>query len=197
MHDVSARFGVRRAIRPRAGTSRRSAPGLGAMQCGGGNKTTGPTPPPGTPPVPAAPSPPGPTRPTPPPTSADICRRRRHRDCDALDPARQTGNGCSTGSAASVFALGDNTYFDRHGPGIPRLLRARRGAGSKGRTFPVPGNHDYDNRRRRAALLRLLRDECRDRQGSITTATRWARTGTRSRSTATFRPLKNRRRVNG
>lgn len=62
--------------------------------------------------------------------------------CDALDPARQTGQ-LLAGIGGTVFALGDNAYFggttreyrDCYDPAWGR---------EKGRTFPVPGNHEYD-----------------------------------------------------
>ncbi len=112
---------------------------LGAIQCGG-NSATGPTPPPGSPP-PGDPTPPGPTVP-PPPTSEIFVGAGDIAMCDQLDPARQTGQLLST-IGGTVFVLGDNAYF-----GSVRDYRDcydQVWGREKGRTFPVPGNHEYDN----------------------------------------------------
>jgi acid phosphatase type 7 len=113
---------------------------LAAMRCGGGNSATGPTPPPGnTPPGDPNPTPPNPV----PPTGSQVFVGAGDiAMCDALDPARQTGQLLST-IGGTVFTLGDNAYFsgsareyhDCYDPTWGREI---------GRTRPVPGNHEYD-----------------------------------------------------
>jgi acid phosphatase type 7 len=113
---------------------------LGAVRCGGGNKTTGPTPPTGGPPGPPGGFLPNPTMPSAPQIfvgAGDIAY------CDALDPARQTGR-LLDGIGGSVFALGDNTYFGGTAQEFRDCYEPVWGR-HKGRTFPVPGNHDYQS----------------------------------------------------
>ena len=112
---------------------------LAGVRCGGGNSATGPTPPGNTPP--GDPSPPGPT--IPPPTQSyifvgagDIAM------CDALDPARQTGQ-LLAGIGGEVFALGDNAYFSGSAREYRECYDPAWGR-ERGRTRPVPGNHEYD-----------------------------------------------------
>jgi acid phosphatase type 7 len=115
---------------------------LGAVHCGGGNRTTGPTPPPG-----GLPGPPGGFVPLPTPTvpsapqifvgAGDIAY------CDSLEPARQTGR-LLDGIGGTVFGLGDNTYFNGTAQEFQDCYEPVWGR-HKGRTFPVPGNHDYQS----------------------------------------------------
>lgn len=141
MRSGSAAFRARRTIRLMLYVATLGA-WLGAVQCGGGNKTTGPTAPPTTP------GPPGNLPPTPNPNpiptpsapvtfagAGDIAF------CDALDPARQTGR-LLDGIGGSIFALGDNTYFNGTAQEFRDCYEPTWGR-HKFRTFPVPGNHDY------------------------------------------------------
>jgi calcineurin-like phosphoesterase family protein len=132
---------------PRAGTVRRAhacAVGVTALvlclaftNCGGGGGVTGPSP--GGPP----PGDPGSTT-TVPPTSGpqtfvgagDIAM------CDALDPARQTGQ-LVRGINGTMFALGDNAYFSGSDREYRDCYDPTWGS-EKFRTRPVPGNHEYD-----------------------------------------------------
>ena len=64
---------------------------LAGVQCGGGNTSTGPTPPPGTPPGPPGGTvPPGPPLPTPPSAPVVFAGAGDIAYCAALEPARQT-----------------------------------------------------------------------------------------------------------
>src|SRR5688572_4989180 len=112
---------------------------LAAVQCGGGNPATGPTPP-GTPP-PGDPTPPGP--PIPPPVTSEIFVGAGDiAMCDSLDPARQTA-ALLAGIGGTVFTLGDNAYF-----GSVRDYQNcydQTWGRERGRTRPVAGNHEYDN----------------------------------------------------
>jgi len=111
---------------------------MAAIRCGGGNSATGPTPPPGTPPGDPTPTPPNPI----PGLSQVFVGAGDIAMCDALDPARQTGQLLST-IGGTVFALGDNAYF-----GSVRDYRDcydTAWGSVRDRTRPVPGNHEYDN----------------------------------------------------
>jgi len=113
---------------------------LAAVHCGGGNSVTGPTPPPNnTPPGDPNPNP----TPTPPPTTSQIFVGAGDiAMCDALDPARQTGQLLSS-IGGTVFTLGDNAYFSGSAREYRDCYDPVWGR-EKGRTRPVPGNHEYD-----------------------------------------------------
>jgi calcineurin-like phosphoesterase family protein len=106
--------------------------------CGGGNATTGPSQPPIVPP-----GDPGVTT-TIPPTggpvtfvgAGDIAM------CDALDPARQTGQ-LIRGIGGTVFTLGDNAYFGGTEREFHDCYDPAWGS-EKFRTRPTLGNHEYE-----------------------------------------------------
>ena len=113
---------------------------VGSISCGGGNTSTGPTPPPVTTTIPGGPIPPTTTVPPSAPQvfvgAGDIAM------CDQLDPARQTGR-LLQGIGGTVFALGDNAYFG----GTAREYRDcydTTWGSEKFRTRPVLGNHEYE-----------------------------------------------------
>ena len=112
---------------------------LAAIRCGGGNSATGPTPPPSNPP--GDPTPPPPT--TPPPVVSQVFVGAGDiAVCDALDPARQTGQLLAS-IGGTAFTLGDNAYFS----GSVREYRDcydPTWGRERSRTRPVPGNHEYD-----------------------------------------------------
>lgn len=113
---------------------------LGAIQCGGGNATTGPTPPPGSTP-PGDPTPIPPT--TPPPSGPQVFVGAGDiAQCDALEPARQTA-ALLRGIGGTVFTLGDNAYVG----GTPREYQEcyePTWGSEKFRTRPTLGNHEYE-----------------------------------------------------
>jgi hypothetical protein len=111
---------------------------LAAVHCGGGNSATGPTPPnnpPGDPPGP-------PTTPPPPTPSQIFVGAGDIAMCDALEPARQTGQLLRT-IGGTVFTLGDNAYFSGSAREYRDCYDPAWGS-ERGRTRPVPGNHEYD-----------------------------------------------------
>jgi hypothetical protein len=62
--------------------------------------------------------------------------------CDALEPARQTGQLLRT-IGGTVFTLGDNAYFSGSAREYRDCYDPTWGS-ERGRTRPVPGNHEYD-----------------------------------------------------
>jgi Calcineurin-like phosphoesterase len=111
---------------------------LAAVHCGGGNSATGPTPPtnpPGDPPGP-------PTTPPPPAPSQIFVGAGDIAMCDALEPARQTSQLLRT-IGGTVFTLGDNAYFSGSAREYRDCYDPTWGS-ERGRTRPVPGNHEYD-----------------------------------------------------
>ena len=111
---------------------------LAAVRCGG-NTTSGPTPPITNPPGDPNPIPPN----QPPPVTSQIFVGAGDiAMCDALEPARQTGQLLAT-IGGDVFTLGDNAYFS----GSTREYRDcydPTWGRERFRTHPVPGNHEYD-----------------------------------------------------
>ena len=99
--------------------------------CGGGNSATGPTPPQ----TPAG-------DPTSPGTSQVFVGAGDIAVCDALDPARQTGQLLTT-IGGTVFTLGDNAYFGST-PAYRDCYDPVWGR-DRSRTRPVPGNEEYEN----------------------------------------------------
>ena len=110
---------------------------LGGVRCGGGNSATGPTPPNNPP---GDPSPPGPT--PPPATTFTFVGAGDIAVCDALDPARQTGQLVQS-IGGTVFTLGDNAYFSGTAKEYRECYDPAWGR-AKSFTRPVAGNHEYD-----------------------------------------------------
>jgi acid phosphatase type 7 len=110
-----------------------------AVHCGGGTSATGPTPPTTTPPGDPTPVPPN----VPPPVTSEVFVGAGDiAMCDQLEPARQTGRLLRT-IGGTVFALGDNAYFSGSAREYRECYDPAWG-GERGRTRPVPGNHEYE-----------------------------------------------------
>jgi len=117
---------------------------LAAVQCGGSNQTTGPTPPPtttvpGEPP--GTPQPGGPVLPTPSAPqvfagAGDIAM------CNILDGAIATGR-LLEGMGGTVFTLGDNAYDHGTAKEFRECYDPAWGR-VKGQTRPTLGNHEYE-----------------------------------------------------
>ena len=111
-----------------------------AFACGGGN-STGPTPPPVTTTIPGDPFPT--TTTTIPATASQVFVGAGDiAMCDQLEPARQTGRLLAT-IGGTVFALGDNAYFSGSAQEYRDCYNTTWGS-ERGRTRPVPGNHEYE-----------------------------------------------------
>ena len=111
---------------------------LAAVRCGG-NTSSGPTPPTNTPPGDPNPLPPN----IPPPVTSEVFVGAGDiAMCDALEPARQTGQLLRT-IGGTVFVLGDNAYFSGSAREYRDCYDPTWGS-ERGRTRPVPGNHEYD-----------------------------------------------------
>jgi len=111
---------------------------LAAVRCGG-TTATGPTPPTNTPPGDPNPIPPN----IPPPVISDVFVGAGDiAMCDALEPARQTGQLLRS-IGGTVFTLGDNAYFSGSAREYRDCYDPVWGS-ERGRTRPVPGNHEYD-----------------------------------------------------
>jgi hypothetical protein len=111
---------------------------LAAVRCGG-NTASGPTPPTNTPPGDPNPIPPN----IPPPVISEVFVGAGDiAMCDALEPARQTGQLLRT-IGGTVFVLGDNAYFSGSAREYRDCYDPVWGS-ERGRTRPVPGNHEYD-----------------------------------------------------
>jgi hypothetical protein len=111
---------------------------LAAVRCGG-NTASGPTPPTNTPPGDPNPVPPN----IPPPVTSEVFVGAGDiAMCDALEPARQTGQLLRT-IGGTVFVLGDNAYFSGSAREYRDCYDPVWGS-ERGRTRPVPGNHEYD-----------------------------------------------------
>ena len=111
---------------------------IGVLDCGGGSGVTGPSPggPPPGPPGGTTTTIPGPTGPATFVGAGDIAM------CDALDPARQTGQ-LVRNINGTVFALGDNAYFSGSDHEYRDCYDVAWGS-EKFRTRPVLGNHEYE-----------------------------------------------------
>jgi hypothetical protein len=109
--------------------------------CGGGGNSTGPTPPVTTT-IPGDPFPP-PTTTIPASVSQVFVGAGDIAMCDTLDPARQTGRLLAS-IGGTVFALGDQAYFSGSAKEYRDCYDPTWGS-ERGRTFPVPGNHEYES----------------------------------------------------
>ncbi len=114
---------------------------LVCLQCGGGGNTpTGPTPPPTSS---APPGTPGPATPPPAPPSAPqvFVGAGDIGWCGSPGP-EQTARLVDT-IGGTVFTTGDNAYFSGTRQEFQNCYNPSWGR-FKGRTFPVPGNHEYE-----------------------------------------------------
>jgi hypothetical protein len=109
------------------------------IACGGGGNSTGPTPPVTTT-IPGEPLPPVTT--TIPVLSQVFVGAGDIAMCDVLEPARQTGRLLST-IGGQAFTLGDNAYFSGSAQEYRDCYDTTWGS-ERGRTRPVPGNHEYE-----------------------------------------------------
>jgi hypothetical protein len=112
--------------------------GVACMQCG----SQGPTGPSAPPPIVIPPDPPvGPPPPPPPATTQVFVGAGDIAMCDANSEATAK---ILDGIGGTVFTLGDHAYFSGTADEFRRCYEPTWGR-HKGRTRPVPGNHEYES----------------------------------------------------
>ena len=83
--------------------------------------------------------------------------------------ALETGKLLDRLPGGLILALGDLAYMQRHRGRISAIATIRPGGVIIDRTRPVPGNHEYENRPRRARRISITSASWPGRAGSATT----------------------------